>query len=61
MKAASERLCDRHQSGRILMAWIFAARMGLFQTHDGGETWQDMEVGRFLPTTYGGRDINGGR
>ena len=35
---------------------IFAARMGLFQTHDGGETWQDMEVGRFSPTTYG-RDI----
>ena len=35
---------------------IFAARMGLFETHDGGETWQDMEVGRFSPTTYG-RDI----
>jgi len=38
---------------------IFAARMGLFQTHDGGETWQDMEVGRFSPTTYG-RDIKVG-
>ena len=38
---------------------IFAARMGLFSTHDGGETWQDMEVGRFSPTTYG-RDIKVG-
>jgi len=38
---------------------IFAARMGLFQTHDGGETWQDMEVGRFSPSTYG-RDIKVG-
>jgi photosystem II stability/assembly factor-like uncharacterized protein len=35
---------------------IVAVRMGLFQTADGGETWQDMEVGRFSPTTYG-RDI----
>ena len=40
-------------------AVIFAARMGLFQTRDGGETWQDMEVGRFSPTTYG-RDIKVG-
>ena len=38
---------------------IFAARMGLFSTHDGGETWQDMEVGRFSPGTYG-RDIKVG-
>jgi len=35
---------------------ILAVRMGLFQTSDGGRTWQDMEVGRFSPTTYG-RDI----
>lgn len=35
---------------------ILAARMGLFETEDGGQTWQDMEVGRFSPTTYG-RDI----
>ena len=40
-------------------AVIFAARMGLFQTRDGGETWQDMEVGRFSPNTYG-RDIKVG-
>lgn len=37
-------------------AVIVAVRMGLFRTADGGETWQDMEVGRFSPTTYG-RDI----
>ncbi len=37
-------------------AVIIAVRMGLFRTADGGETWQDMEVGRFSPTTYG-RDI----
>jgi len=35
---------------------IIALRMGLFQTRDGGRTWQDLEVGRFSPTTYG-RDI----
>jgi photosystem II stability/assembly factor-like uncharacterized protein len=35
---------------------IVAVRMGLFATADGGETWQDMELGRFSPTTYG-RDI----
>ncbi len=35
---------------------IVAVRMGLFETEDGGQTWQDMEVGRFSPTTYG-RDI----
>ncbi len=37
-------------------AVIVAVRMGLFRTADGGESWQDMEVGRFSPTTYG-RDI----
>jgi photosystem II stability/assembly factor-like uncharacterized protein len=35
---------------------ILAVRMGLFETADGGKSWQDMEVGRFSPTTYG-RDI----
>jgi len=35
---------------------IVAVRMGLFETGDGGQTWQDMQVGRFSPTTYG-RDI----
>jgi photosystem II stability/assembly factor-like uncharacterized protein len=37
-------------------AVIFAARMGLFSTADGGKSWQDMELGRFSNTTYG-RDI----
>jgi photosystem II stability/assembly factor-like uncharacterized protein len=37
-------------------AVILAVRMGLFRTSNGGESWQDMEVGRFSPTTYG-RDI----
>ncbi|MFN4087702.1 MAG: hypothetical protein ACK4QW_01500 [Alphaproteobacteria bacterium] len=35
---------------------VIAVRMGLFRTRDGGRTWQDMEVGRFSPTTYG-RDV----
>jgi len=35
---------------------ILALRMGLFRTTDHGKTWEDMEVGRFSPTTYG-RDI----
>jgi photosystem II stability/assembly factor-like uncharacterized protein len=35
---------------------ILAVRMGLFETGDGGNSWHDLEVGRFSPTTYG-RDI----
>lgn len=35
---------------------VLAVRMGLFHTGDRGETWRDMEVGRFSPNTYG-RDI----
>ena len=37
-------------------AVIVAVRMGLFRSADEGKNWQDMEVGRFSPTTYG-RDI----
>ena len=37
-------------------AVIVAVRMGLFRTADDGDTWEDMEVGRYSPTTYG-RDI----
>src|SRR5262249_46856885 len=37
-------------------AAIVALRMGLFRTADQGKSWQDMEVGRFSPTTYG-RDV----
>ena len=35
---------------------IIALRMGLFRAHDGGRRWEDLEVGRFSPTTYA-RDI----
>lgn len=35
---------------------VLAVRMGLFESTDKGATWQDMEVGRFAPMTYG-RDI----
>jgi photosystem II stability/assembly factor-like uncharacterized protein len=37
-------------------AVFLAVRMGLFRSDDRGKTWQDMEVGRFSPLTYG-RDI----
>jgi photosystem II stability/assembly factor-like uncharacterized protein len=35
---------------------FLALRMGLFRSADGGRSWDDMEVGRFSPLTYG-RDI----
>ncbi len=35
---------------------IIAMRMGLFSTKDGGKTWEDMDIKRFSPTTYG-RDV----
>ena len=35
---------------------IIALRMGLFRTRNGGKTWEDMEMKRFSPTTYG-RDV----
>jgi photosystem II stability/assembly factor-like uncharacterized protein len=37
-------------------AVVLAVRMGLFRSADQGRTWQDLEVGRFSPVTYG-RDI----
>jgi photosystem II stability/assembly factor-like uncharacterized protein len=33
-----------------------AVRKGLFRSADRGESWQDMEIGRFSPVRYG-RDI----
>ncbi len=33
-----------------------AVRMGLFSSEDAGRTWQDMEVGKVSPHTYG-RDL----
>jgi photosystem II stability/assembly factor-like uncharacterized protein len=35
---------------------FLAVRMGLFRSADRGRTWEDLEVGRFSPLTYG-RDI----
>ena len=35
---------------------ILAVRMGLFRTADRGRSWQDMEMKRFSPVTYG-RDV----
>ncbi len=35
---------------------FLAVRMGLFRSADRGTTWEDLEVGRFSPLTYG-RDI----
>ena len=37
-------------------AVILAVRMGLFRTADRGRSWQDMEMKRFSPVTYG-RDV----
>jgi photosystem II stability/assembly factor-like uncharacterized protein len=37
-------------------AVILACRMGLFRSTDQGKTWQDMEMKRFSPVTYG-RDV----
>ena len=37
-------------------AVFLAVRMGLFRSDDRGKSWQDLEVGRFSPLTYG-RDI----
>jgi photosystem II stability/assembly factor-like uncharacterized protein len=37
-------------------AVILAARMGLFRSADRGRTWEDMELKRFSPVTYG-RDV----
>jgi photosystem II stability/assembly factor-like uncharacterized protein len=31
---------------------FLAVRMGLFRSRDRGETWRDMEIGRFSPLTY---------
>jgi len=37
-------------------AVMLACRMGLFRSIDKGRTWQDMEMKRFSPITYG-RDV----
>lgn len=35
---------------------VLATRMGLFRSHDKGETWEEMGIGRFSPLTYA-RDV----
>ena len=37
-------------------AVVLACRMGLFRSADHGRTWQDMEMRKFSPVTYG-RDV----
>lgn len=37
-------------------AVLLANRMGLFRSTDKGKTWQDLDMKRFSPTTYG-RDV----
>ena len=37
-------------------AVVLACRMGLFKSTDKGNSWQDMELKRFSPVTYG-RDV----
>jgi photosystem II stability/assembly factor-like uncharacterized protein len=44
--------CSAAAPGTVFLA----NRMGLFRSPDRGESWQDMEIGRFSPLTYG-RDI----
>ena len=35
----------------VHVADVLALRMGLFESRDGGRSWQDKQVGRFSPTT----------
>src|SRR5260370_16760774 len=44
--------CSAAAPGTVFLA----NRMGLFRSNDRGEHWQDMEINRFSPLTYG-RDI----
>lgn len=44
--------CSAAAPGTVFLA----NRMGLFRSATRGETWEDMEIGRFSPLTYG-RDI----
>jgi photosystem II stability/assembly factor-like uncharacterized protein len=44
--------CSAAAPGTVFLA----NRMGLFKSADRGNSWEDMEIGRFSPLTYG-RDI----
>lgn len=58
-KNESEGMLDGHAitiSPADPDAVVLACRMGLFRSTDQGKTWQDMEMRRFSPITYG-RDV----
>jgi photosystem II stability/assembly factor-like uncharacterized protein len=44
--------CSAAAPGTVFLA----NRMGLFRSDDGGKAWQDIDIGRFSPMTYG-RDL----
>jgi photosystem II stability/assembly factor-like uncharacterized protein len=44
--------CSAAAPGTVFLA----NRMGLFRSDDGGKEWQDIDIGRFSPMTYG-RDL----
>ena len=48
----SEGMLDSHaiavSGGKVFLA----VRMGLFQSDNRGESWRDMQIGRFSPLTY---------
>jgi photosystem II stability/assembly factor-like uncharacterized protein len=55
----AEGMLDAHAllvSGAAPNSVFLAVRMGLFRSDDRGATWQDMQIGRFSPLTYG-RDV----
>ncbi len=51
-----EGMLDGHAISVTGGAVYVAVRMGLFRSADRGRTWDDMEIGRFSPLTYG-RDV----
>ena len=58
-ETAAEGMLDGHAiatSAADPDAAIIAVRMGLFRTANGGKTWENMQINKFSPTTYG-RDI----
>jgi photosystem II stability/assembly factor-like uncharacterized protein len=55
----TEGMMDSHAMAisRARPGTVFLAnRMGLFRSTDRGETWKDMDIGRFSPLTYA-RDV----
>jgi photosystem II stability/assembly factor-like uncharacterized protein len=55
----NEGMLDTHAltvSSALPGTVFLAVRMGLFRSADRGMSWEDMEIGRFSPLTYG-RDV----